>query len=304
MPIYSDNSARLPLFQFEILRKQSGLRHGISTRQAPQHPLYPHAQPTELNEWELSGSRNRAAMVANPTKYDRVIRQRRMEFLAALGLEPEQAISSLTAGQQRHTANVAVVGAEAYGAELHWNRSLPEIDAVVTNQLELPLLSIHADCPPLLLFDPVQRVAATIHSGWRGTVAKIGLATVQTMQKVYGSHPENILAGIGPSIGPCCYEVGEPVLSQTRQAFGKYADELLMVTSEQADTGKAHFDLWAANRQLLLEAGLQPAHIECAETCTSCYADTFFSYRAIGEETRQSEGYGLFGAMIALSSAP
>lgn len=298
MGIYHDNQNELPLFQFELLRGLPDVVHGISTRQAPGKPLYPQGQPSDLNAWEVSGSRNRAPMLADPDRYDKVIRWRRMEFLAALGLEPETAITSLTAGQQRHTANVAVVGPEAYGAELNWGRSLPEIDGVVTDRLALPLLSIHADCPPLLFYDPVRKVAATVHSGWRGTVKKIGAVAVRTMQQYFESKPSDILAGIGPSIGPCCYEVDEPVISEVQQAFGAESEKLLI--QSKTDASKSYFDLWEANRQLLVEVGLQPDHIENSEICTRCHADTFFSYRATGEEMRQREGYGLFGAIIAL----
>ena len=160
-------------------------------------------------------------------------------------------------------------------------------------------MTIHADCPPLVLFDPVQKVAATVHSGWRGTVGKIGLAVVATMTQKYSCQPTDILAGIGPSIGPCCYAVGEPVLSQVGEAFGKSAayDENPLLQNRD---GSWYFDLWAANRLLLLEAGLLPSHIEVSQFCTRCHADLFFSYRAIGEAQRNAEGYGLFGSIVAL----
>jgi len=303
MAIYSDNLVGLALFQFELLRNQTGLVHGISTRHAPRFPLFPHLESSETNEWEVSGGGKRPMLLNNPIRYATLIRQRRLEFLAALGLDAPTVILSLTAGQQRHTANVACIGPTAYGAELNWRRSLPDIDAVVTDLPNLPLMTIHADCPPLILFDPVQKVAATVHSGWRGTVGKIGLVAVETMMQKYGCLPANILAGIGPSIGPCCYQVGEPVLTQVCEAFGEsaaYGTNPLLQNRE----GSWYFDLWAANCLLLLEAGLLPTHIENSQLCTFCHADLFFSYRAIGEAQRHANGYGLFGSIVALTQLP
>jgi YfiH family protein len=301
MPINSDNAVGLALFQFELLRNCEGLTHGISTRAAPLRPRFPQIPTPNMVEWEIGGSPKREAWLAEQP--ESLIQGRRLEFLAALGLEPEQASLNLTSGQQRHTANVAIVSTEAYGAALNRQRSLPNIDAVVTNQVGVPLLSTHADCLPLVLFDPVQRVVATIHSGWRGTAAKIAQATVRAMQNHYHSQPADILAGIGPGIGPCCYAVGEPVLSEVEHSFGEVAASTLLLQHEDdTDVGQWYFDLWAANQLLFLEAGLQPQHIESSQLCTHCHADTFFSYRATGEARREAFGYGLFGSMIALTS--
>ena len=311
MPISTNNAVGLALFQFELLRNRAGLTHGISTRTAPQHPRYLQSSTRNLPDWEISGSPKREEWLIAQTQLqtEQLLQERRLEFLAALGLDPKQAILNLTSGQQRHTANVAIVGAEAYGAALSRQRSLPNIDAVVTNQVGVPLLSIHADCLPLVLFDPVQRVVATVHSGWRGTVAKIAQATVRAMQQHYHSQPADILAGIGPGIGPCCYEVGEPVLSEVAHSFGAAAtsvdlNETALLIQRKDAAGQWHwyFDLWAANRLLFLEAGLQPQHIENSQLCTRCHADTFFSYRATGEAQRHVFGYGLFGSMVALTS--
>ena len=136
----------------------------------------------------------------------------------------------------------------------------------------------------------------------KGSLAQ---ATVRTMQKHYYSQPADILAGIGPGIGPCCYEVGEPVLSEVARSFGEAAATTLLQQREDAvdvEHEQRYFDLWAANQLLFLEAGLQPQHIESSQLCTRCHADTFFSYRATGEAQREAFGYGLFGSMIALTS--
>jgi copper oxidase (laccase) domain-containing protein len=116
------------------------------------------------------------------------------------------------------------------------------------------------------------------------------------MVEGYGSDPSTILAGIGPSIGPCCYQVGEPVLSEVSRAFGpERATELLI---PQPD-GSYHFDLWQAIYNTLLEAGLDPANIEQSQVCTLCENETFFSYRATPPDQRHN--YGQFTAVIVLT---
>lgn len=287
MSLNSNNSLKLPLFQFSKLLKYPEIAHAVSTRRSPQEPLFPEAQPETPGDYRLAG---RGA-------YNRreVIYQRRSELLAAAGLDYVQVQPNLTAPQQRHTANVAVVGKEAYGAHLNWDKSLVNYDGVITNLPGVPLLTVHADCPPVLFYDPVKRVIGAAHSGWRGTVAKISLEMVRLMREHYGCLPETIIAGIGPGIGPCCYQVGEPVLREVKEAFGpEIAGEVLL---RQPD-GSCHFDLWQAIYVTLLEAGLKPQNIEQGATCTLCQPDDFFSYRATPLEERHN--YGQFVALICL----
>lgn len=289
MPIYSNNSLELPLFQFSKLLEYPEISHCVATRHSPGKPLFPEAQPEAADDYRTAG---RGA-------YNRreVIYQRRSELLAALGLDYTQIQPNLTAPLQRHTANVVAVGEEAYGAHLNWDNPLAECDGVVTNLPNIPLMTLHADCPPVLLYDPVKKVVGAVHSGWRGTVGKISLEAVKVMQQRYGSRPEDIVAGVGPSIGPCCYQVAEPVLSSVAEAFGpETAKELLTL---QAD-GSHHFDLWQVIYITLLEAGLKPRWIEQGNTCTLCHTTDFFSYRATPLEQRHN--YGQFVALICLRS--
>lgn len=287
MPLTTNNSLKLPLFQFSKLLKYPEIAHGVATRRGPASPLFLEAQPDLPDDYRTAG---RGAYNKRE-----VIYRRRSELLAALGLDHERVQPNLTAPQQRHTHNVAVVGQEAYGAQLNWDKPLENYDGVITNLPGIPLLTIHADCPPILFYDPEQRVIGAVHSGWRGTVAKISLETVRLMREQYRSRPENIVAGIGPSIGPCCYQVGEPVLSEVANAFGEAtAKELL---HPQTD-GSYHFDLWQAIYITLLEAGLKPQNIEQGGTCTRCQPDHFFSYRATPIEERHN--YGQFVALICL----
>jgi YfiH family protein len=160
-------------------------------------------------------------------------------------------------------------------------------DAILTNRPEITLFMRFADCVPIFLFDPVQRVIGIVHAGWQGTVKKIPLATVQTMVQEYHSRPEDILAGIGPSICLDHYPVGEAVIDAVRVAFPGQADEVLVQTN-----GNIHFDLWKANQISLSEAGV--TQIETAGICTHCHLEDWYSHR--GEKGHT----GRFGALLAL----
>jgi YfiH family protein len=131
-----------------------------------------------------------------------------------------------------------------------------------------------ADCVPILLYDPDTRAIAAIHAGWKGTLASIAEQTVRTMKMHFGSNPSDIIAGIGPSIGPCCFHVGPEVVSQARKEFGSTA---ACIVSTSARGG--YLDLWQANQDQLLHAGLRKAHIEVAGICTAHHQNTFFSHR-------------------------
>ena len=157
-------------------------------------------------------------------------------------------------------------------------------------------MTLHADCQALLFVDPGSATrgpaVGVAHAGWRGTVGKIAAETVRTMTEAYGTDPGDVVAGIGPSIGPCCYEVGSDVIEAWQE-------------SEVAGLGRAvrergteyHFDLWAANRLVLVQAGVPDLQIEYSAHCVRCQHERFFSYRA----TRQigaSPGRNLMVAQL------
>lgn len=288
MPIIVDNPLKLPLFQFKILQNQPGLAHAIATRHAPNAPLFPEAQPEQPNDYRTAGY----------ARYHQkeTIAARRSELLAALGLDYAKMQPNLVGVRQQHSGIVLPIGREAYGAELNWLNPVGDADGIITDQPEIPLMTIHADCPAILLYDPVNRVAGTLHSGWRGTVAQIGREGVRQMVEKYGSRPQDILAGVGPSIGACCYQVGEPVLSEVKAAFGvEAAAELLL----QQPDGSYHLDLGQAIYRTLREAGLAAANIELGGICTLCQNQDFFSYRATPPEERHD--YGQFVAVVVLT---
>ncbi len=196
----------------------------------------------------------------------------RDRFLNAVGVEPE----ALTLGRQVHGATVQVVGAadRGRGRPPRFD-GFPATDALVTDAPDVALGTIVADCVPIVIYDPRRHAVGIAHAGWRGTVAAIARETVRVMRDTFGSRPDDLLAGIGPSIGPCCYEVGPEVVAAWEDA--NVAGGTAAIVRRAASY---HFDLWAANRLLLVEAGLPDAQIETSDICTRCRYGEFFSYRA------------------------
>jgi hypothetical protein len=163
-----------------------------------------------------------------------------------------------------------------------------EADAMITRVPGLVLMVRIADCVPIMFFDPRQKVVGIAHAGWRGTVKGIAAKTVGALTSQYNSDPADIVAGIGPCIGPCCYEVDDHVGFLYREGFS-YGERLV----EKRD-GRNYLNLWEANRRQLLDMGIREENIELAGLCTSCHAQTFFSHR------REQRGTGRCGAFIGI----
>lgn len=160
-------------------------------------------------------------------------------------------------------------------------------DGLITNQPAVTLVQRFGDCAPVILYDPVHKAVGIYHAGWRGTVDNIGSITIRRMQEEYGTEPKDLLAGIGPCIGPDHFEVQEDCAGCFRKAFGNRSHEIIL-----ENEGKIHIDLWKANRILLEEIGVQS--IETAEICTVCHRDEWFSHRGDHGKT------GRFGVLITL----
>ena len=164
---------------------------------------------------------------------------------------------------------------------------LPQADGVVTDSPEFTLCMRFADCVPILLFDPVRRAAGIAHAGWKGTLAKVAASAVEALRRHFGSRPEDILAGIGPSIGPDHYAVGAEIVEAVRGAFGPAADRWL---DRRGDA--VNLNLWAANEFTLRQSGVDK--IAVAGICTACHTEDWFSHRAERGRT------GRFGALLWL----
>jgi YfiH family protein len=177
--------------------------------------------------------------------------------------------------RQVHEATVAVA---SRGREMPW--PLPEADIVVTNDPHSAIAVRVADCVPILLAEENGRAVAAVHAGWRGTARRAAIEGVKALQERYGIRPELVVAAVGPSIGPCCYEVGEA----TRMAFQEAGHHPSMLDRwfEPRGHDKFHLDLWRATRDQLEGAGLSPDNIHIAELCTKTHAHVFHSYRVQG----------------------
>ncbi len=166
--------------------------------------------------------------------------------------------------------------------------AIADTDAMITNYPNICIMSQSADCVPILFYDPVKNVIASAHAGWKGTVARIAENVVKYFVENYNSNPTDLVVGIGPCIGTCCYEVGEEVIEQAKSSL-KNADGLFTVIPKFKNPV---FDLVKANYNILIELGLNPENIETANICTKCNNEMFFSARA-GDK-------GRFGAFISL----
>lgn len=182
---------------------------------------------------------------------------------------------NLVLSHQTHTDNVVCVTKEDCGKGIT-KPSFSDVDGLITNQSGVALVTQYADCTPLLFCDPVKRVIATSHAGWRGTVKLIGKVTVEKMISVYGCNPKDIIAGIGPCIGKCCYEADEPVYNEFIKHSFLELDKIMFPKSD----GKYMLDLVEANRQILVHSGINNGNIDCSDICTCCNADELHSHRA------------------------
>ena len=245
-------------FQFETLNT----RHAVFTRHGGVSP-------------EPWGSLNVGGTVGDDL--DRVRKNRQLSF-RAMGRSPESAFEVW----QVHSADVVCARAPRPQGE-----SLRQADVILTDQPNVSLFMRFADCVPILAHDPRTGVIGVAHSGWMGTLRDVVGSMVRAMKKEYNSNPADIIAGIGPSIGPDHYEIGADVILQVMQKFGDDSDKVL-----RSINGKIHFDLWKTNEILLQRAGA--GKIEIAGICTACHTEDWFSHRA--EKART----GRFGALIAL----
>ncbi|MEG1847470.1 MAG: peptidoglycan editing factor PgeF [Lachnospiraceae bacterium] len=185
---------------------------------------------------------------------------------------------AMVLSKQTHTTNVRAVYREDAGNGVTKQNQYEDVDGLVTNEPGLILVTLYADCVPLYMVDPVHKAIGLSHSGWRGTVGKIGARTVEKMSELYDTRPEDVIAAIGPSICQDCYEVSEDVIDAFKESFQETVWQTLFRTSKEKS--KYQLNLWEANRQVLLEAGIRADHINMANLCTCCHSDYLFSHRA------------------------
>lgn len=260
----------IPLLKFRLLEQLGMIRHGITTRAGG-------VSQGIFSTLNLSYTRGDDKFAVDEN-YHRT----------AISLHAEVGDFVLT--DQTHTVHIRKVTRQDCGKGILTERNYKDIDGLITNEPGIVLAAFFADCVPLLFVDPVHEAIGVSHSGWRGTVMRMGLKTVRAMQEAYGSRPEELVCAIGPSICQSCYEVGKEVADHFMEEFQGAGEELCAPGAE----GKFQLNLWKANELVLEEAGIRREHLAVTNICTCCNPKLLFSHRA-------SQGKrGNFGAFIKI----
>lgn len=259
--IFREIEADTPYLEYPLFADTGIVRHGFSTRLGGVSEGY-------YSSLNLSFTRG---------DEEEAVRENFRRIGKAIGVSCEDMVFS----QQTHTTNVRIVTEADRGMGIMRPRDFHDVDGLVTNVQGLCLVTFYADCVPLFFVDPVKKVIGLSHSGWRGTVGKIGKVTVELMKEQYGCHPSDILAAVGPSICQDCYEVSEEVVEKFRENFAqKYWEDLFY----QKENGKYQLNLWKANEIIFTESGILPEHMAVTNLCTHCNSDVLYSHRTAGDK--------------------
>ena len=247
----------VPYFVFENLENTGLVRHGFSTRLGG------------VSEGCLS------SMNLSFTRGDdqEKVRENFRRMGMVIGFETKDLVLS----DQTHTTNVRLVTEADRGKGFDRERDYTDVDGLITDTPGLMLVTIYADCVPLYFVDPVHKAVGLSHSGWKGTVHRMGKVTLERMKEAFGTRPEDVQAAIGPSICQDCYEVSEDVAQAFMDEFADSMDEQLVYGK---DNGKYQLNLWRANERILLEAGILQEHLNMTNVCTCCNSELMFSHRA------------------------
>ena len=247
----------VPYFVFKNLENTGLVRHGFSTRLGGVSEGF-------LSSMNLSFTRG-----DDPEK----VRENFRRMGTAIGFETKDLVLS----DQTHTANVRRVTEADRGKGFDKEKDYTDTDGLITNVPGLMLVTIYADCVPLYFVDPVHKAIGLSHSGWKGTVHRMGKVTLERMAEEFGTRPEDVQAAIGPSICQDCYAVSEDVAEAFMNEFADHQDDQLVY---RKDNGKYQLNLWRANELVLLEAGIRPEYLTITNVCTCCNHELLFSHRA------------------------
>lgn len=252
----------IDFYRFEVLEEQQHCMHAVTTKSL--------SEPCDLS-LALHTGEDINSIMANRYKIS--------------GLLDTEDNSHFVVADQTHSDHISVITEKETKGWSRLEDAVADCDALITNQKGIILAVLTADCVPVLLFDKEKEIVAAIHAGWKGTEAKIVAKTVEKMIEVFDSDPKDIIAGIAPSIGRCCYEVGEDVAKHFFNEHGSF------------DTigEKYMLDLPFINKKQLLDSGLLEAHIEMSGVCTACEVERFFSYR------KEQGCSGRFMSMIGIT---
>lgn len=248
--------AIVPLLRFPVLEETGVVEHCFTTRLGGvSEGIY-----TSMNLSFTRGDKEEAVQ----ENYGRIAQ--------CMGASKDAFVCS----DQTHTTNVKKATKEDAGCGVTRPKTYQDVDGLITNVPGLVLSTFFADCVPLYFVDPVHRAIGMSHSGWRGTVGRMGRATILAMRKEYGTKPEDLICAIGPSICKDCYEVSEDVAEAFAAEFKGQEEKIL----EAKGNGKYQLDLWKANEIVLLEAGVKKSHLAVTNLCTCCNPELLFSHRA------------------------
>lgn len=254
------NKEGLQYVTFDHLEESGLVNHCFTTRLGG----------VSKNEFaELNMSSTRGESISAVTENYKILSQR-------LGFDVDNFVTTY----QTHTTNIHHVTEEEKGQGLFsGKRNKEEIDALITNVAGINLTIFGADCVPIFFLDPIKKVIGMAHAGWRGTVNGISAKMVEEMKKGYGVNPADLLVGIGPSIGKCCFQVDDSVVSLFRRNFA-FADQVIF--DDPTEEGKYKIDLWDTHVRLLHGLGIKKEKIEISGLCTMCRTDLFYSHRVMG----------------------
>ena len=247
---------QVPLLHFPLLEKCSFITHAFTTRMGG-------VSTGDCTSMNLSFTRG---------DDEAAVRENYRRIAAALGTDAKQFVCS----DQTHTTNVRRVTKADAGKGVVIPKDYTDVDGFITNEPGIVLSTFYADCVPLYFVDPVHRAIGLSHSGWRGTVNKMGQVSIEAMKREFGSKPEELYCAIGPSICQDCYEISRDVAEEFMKAFPKHVNDILIQKSEE----KFQLDLWKANEIVMLESGILPEHLAVTNICTCCNPTELFSHRA------------------------
>lgn len=257
-PVWEERQVEgVPFLTCEKLEGIPFIKHGFSTRKGG-------VSEGIFDSMNLSFTRG---------DKDDAVRENFRRMAIAIGVEED----SLVFARQTHTTNVRVVTKEDKGKGITKALDYDDIDGLITNVPGLCLTTFYADCVPLFVVDPVHKAIGLSHSGWRGTVAKMGQVTLDRMKETFGTKAEDVVVAIGPSICQKCYEVSEDVIIEFQNHFNKKWWDSLYYKKEN---GRYQLNLWKANEIIFLESGVKRENIAVTNVCTNCNSELLWSHRA------------------------
>ena len=270
--IFQEQYTEPPYLEYPMFRETGIVKHGFSTRIGG-------VSKGCFSSLNLSFTRG---------DEEEAVRENFRRIGSAMGIRCEDMVFT----HQTHTTNVRVVTEADKGCGIVKPRTYSDVDGLVTDIPGICLVTFYADCVPLYFVDPKHKAIGLSHSGWRGTVNRMGQCTIDAMKKAFGTSPKDLITCIGPSICQDCFEVGEEVAEAFMESFKPEWHNEIIAPGKRPD--KYQLDLWRANEIIFMEAGVKPENIHTTNICTMCNHEYLFSHRKVGNER------GNMGAFLCL----